>query len=354
MGAPAPVDLRSDTVTRPTAAMRAAIAGAEVGDDVYEEDPTVNALERRVAELTGKEAALLVPSGTMANQIAIGVWCTRGDEVYLHRNAHILEHEQGGIAALWGAQARPLRGHADGRLDGDELAAAVPAHVDDPHVARPRLVCVENTFMYGGGRVQPAAALAATAATARSLGLRLHLDGARIFNAAVASGTPPAELCAPADSVQLCLSKGLGAPVGSMLAGPAEAIGRGRRLRKLLGGGMRQAGVLAAAGLYALEHHVERLADDHRRARRLAEALAGCERVSLDPSLVETNIVVARLRSPEDDPEQAVLELREAGVLCSPLDRRTLRLVTHLDVDDEALERAVAACRRVLGRASTR
>jgi threonine aldolase len=341
-----PVDLRSDTVTRPSPAMRAAMAAAEVGDDVYGEDPSINALERRAAELCGREAALFVPSGTMANQIGMGLWAGRGDEVYAHCEAHVLIDEAGGVAALWGAQTRWLQssGHA---LDPDELADAVPMDESDIHRPRARLLCIENSHTGSGGRVWTGEALARVTGLAHELGLRVHMDGARLPNAAVARGCTLAEASAGADSVSFCLSKGLGAPVGSVLAASAEAIAEGRRLRKLLGGGMRQAGVLAAAGLYALDHNAARLAEDHARARSLAATLAECPRVAVDLGTVETNIVLARVR--RDEPAQRVVdELRAAGVLCGAYDRRTVRFVTHLDVDDEGLEAARAACTRVL------
>jgi threonine aldolase len=348
--APQVVDLRSDTVTRPSPEMRAAMAAAEVGDDVYGEDPTVDALERRAAELTGMEAGLFVPSGTMGNQLAVRVSATQGDEVYVHADSHLMSNEGGGISALWGVQARALPGE-HGRIDLDQLVRYVPDDIDDPHLALPRLVCVENTHMWSGGRVYPLAELGRLGTTARRLHLRVHMDGARIVNAAVASGRSLAEICAPVDTVQFCLSKGLGAPVGSVLCGSAEAIGRARRGRKLLGGGMRQAGVVAAAGLWALEHNVERLADDHARARTLAEALTECPRVDVDPAQVETNIVLARVRDPDDDPRAVIADLAAEGVLGGELgDHRTVRLVTHLDVDDAALERACWSCRKALRR----
>jgi threonine aldolase len=342
-----PVDLRSDTVTRPGAGMREAMATAEVGDDVYDEDETVHELERRVAVLAGTEAALFVASGTMANQLAIRVHAGPGDELYAHRDSHILSQEAGAASAIWGIVARPLDGPG-GRLEPAALAAAMPLDRADIHNAVPRLLCVENTFMMGGGRVAPLDEVAAIAAEARRHGLSVHLDGARIVNASVASGVPVSAYAAHADTLQLCLSKGLGAPVGSLVCGPRSAIVRARRLRKLLGGGWRQAGVLAAAGLYALDHNVERLADDHRRARLLAEGLVGCDRVSVDPSAVASNMVVARLR--RDEPIAAVLaDLAAEGVLTGPLDATALRFVLHLDVDDDALERAIAGCRRALG-----
>jgi len=347
LGLMRPVDLRSDTVTRPTEGMRAAMAAAEVGDDVYRDDETVIELERRAAAFAGTEASLFTVSGTMANQLAIRVHAQQGDEMYAHRDSHIASQEAGGASVLWGINTRPLEG-AGGCIAADSLAAVIPGDLEDPHNAVPRLLCIENTFMMAGGRVARRDETAAVIAEARAHGLSVHLDGARLVNASVASGVPLHELAAPADTVQFCLSKGLGAPVGSVLCGSEAAIARARRLRKVLGGGWRQAGVLAAAGLYALDHHVERLADDHRRARLLAEGLVGCERVSVDPDSVETNMVVARLRY--DEPIEAVIaDLAAEGVLTGPLDTHALRLVTHLDIDDEGLERALAGARAALG-----
>ena len=327
------IDLRSDTVTRPSTAMREAMALAPVGDDVYGEDETVNALERKAAQMCGREAAVFVPSGTMANQMAIGMWAGRGDEVYAHVNSHILIDEAGGTAALWGAHPRGL--HSAGNdLDVEELLEAVPMDASDVHRPLARLLCIENANTGSGGRVWSAASLERVTGRAHELGLRVHMDGARLPNAAVARGCTLAEASAGADSVSFCFSKGLGAPVGSILVSSAEAISRARRLRKRLGGSMRQAGIIAAAGLYALEHNLARLADDHARARRLAVALADSGRVSVDLPSVETNIVLARLR--RDEPAQGLVdELAAAGVLCGAYDRHTLRFVTHLGVDDE-------------------
>jgi threonine aldolase len=282
----------------------------------------------------------------MANQIAVGLWAGRGDEVYAHRDAHLLVDEAGGVAALWGAQTRGLHsaGHA---LDVDELRSAVPMDEDDIHRPRARLLSIENTHVGSGGRVWSGEALARVAAAARELGLRLHMDGARLPNAAAARGCSLAEASLGADSVQFCFSKGLGAPVGSILVASEEAIGRGRALRKLLGGGMRQAGVIAAAALYALEHHRERLRDDHVRARALAQALGDCPRVTVDLDSVESNIVLARVVR-DEDARVLVEELRAAGVLCGAYDRRTVRFVTHLDVGDDDLEVAQGAIARVL------
>jgi threonine aldolase len=338
-----PVDLRSDTVTRPTAGMREAMASAVVGDDVYGDDPTVIELERRVAELAGTEASLFTVSGTMANQLAIRLHAAQGDEMYAHRDSHIVSQEAGAASALWGVVTRALDGER-GVIDPHTLAEAMPPNRTDPHLPPPRLLCLENTFMMAGGGVAGVGELEPVVAEARRHGLAVHLDGARLVNASVAAGVPLAAYAALADTVQFCLSKGLGAPVGSMLCGSASSIARARRLRKMLGGGWRQAGVLAAAGLYALDHHVDRLADDHRRARALAEGLAGCDRVTIDPSTVQSNMVVAALRY--DEPIEAVIaDLEAVGVLVGPLDAHALRFVTHLDIDDDGLERAISGCR---------
>jgi threonine aldolase len=329
--------------------MREAMASAAVGDDVYGEDPTVNELERRAAELTGKEAALFVPSGTMGNQLGIRCWAGQADEVIVHAQSHLLNEEGGGMSALWGIQPRAVDG-PNGMLDAEAVAAALQADLEDPHLPPPRAVCVENTHMRSGGRVYPGGALQRLADLVHGAGVAIHMDGARMPNAAVASGRTMAEVCAPADTVQFCLSKGLGAPVGSILAGPAAAIARARRNRKLLGGGMRQAGILAAGGLYGLEHGLARLAEDHARARRLAEGLATMDRVEVDPAAVETNIVLARLRGPRDSSRVAVADLAAAGVLANELgDGRTVRFVTHLDLDDEGVAEALARAREPLG-----
>jgi threonine aldolase len=333
-----PIDLRSDTVTRPDEAMREAMARAEVGDDVYGEDPSVNRLQERSAALLGKEAALFVPSGTMANQVAIRAHTEPGDALIAGHSAHSYLYESGGAAALSGVQ--PVIVGEDGFFDADELRAAIfPA---DDHFPRTRLVCLENTHNRSGGRVFPLDAQQRIAALARESGLRLHLDGARLFNAAVASGCDPAELAAPHDSVSFCLSKGLGAPVGSLLAGSREFIARAHRFRKMFGGGMRQAGILAAAGLHALDHGIKRLADDHANARRLAEGLATLGfRVSPPP---ETNMVMFTV----EDTAGFLRETRARGVWINPMAEGQFRAVTHLDVSeadvDAALERIGEAC----------
>lgn len=329
------IDLRSDTVTRPTPAMRDAMASAEVGDDVYGEDPTVARLEATVAALLGKESALFVPSGTMANQIGLALHAHPGEEILVGVGAHVSLYESGAAPGLSGIQLTPVPG--DGRFDADALRPLL--HPDVFYYAKQRAVAFENTHNQSGGRVFPQDDLVAAAALAREHGLGVHLDGARLWNAATATGLDVATLAAPADTVSVCLSKGLGAPVGSVVAFPGSRRLDALRLRRRLGGAMRQAGILAAAGLYALEHHRGDLADDHRRARTLADGLAaagyGC-----DPSVVETNIVVFEV--PGEAPE-FLERAREVGVLLGAIGPRTLRAVTHRDLDDEAIAAAIAA-----------
>jgi threonine aldolase len=333
-----PVDLRSDTVTRPTAEMRRAMAEAEVGDDVWGDDPTVIELEREVAAVLGKQAAVFVPSGTMGNQIAIRSQTRPGDEIFVHELAHVVVHEAGGIAVLSGAQTRMITGER-GMPGPDELERWL-RDPSDVHHARQSLICIENTVGEQGGLVYPQQRIDAVAAFAHKHGLRLHMDGARLWNAAVASGSDPARILRDVDSVSVCFSKGLGAPVGSAVAGDADLIEAARRSRKLLGGGMRQAGIIAAGALYALRHHVERLADDHRAARSLAEGLAGSRRLAVDPQRVETNIVFGIAQGGTAAPA-LVEEMAEAGVLCAALDQRTVRFVTHLDAGEQAVSDAV-------------
>ncbi len=333
------VDLRSDTVTRPTAAMRDAMAGAEVGDDVFAEDPTVARLEARVAAWLGKEAGLFVPSGVMGNQIAIGLHTRPGDEVVVAERSHILHYESGAPAALWGVQLRPV-GDATGLLGAADVEAVVRGAYDwEP---RTSLVCVENTVNKSGGRVATVAQMERVASVARAHGLALHLDGARLWNAAVALGRPEADLAAPFDTVNVCLSKGLGAPVGSVLAGTAAHVAAARRLRKRLGGGMRQVGVLAAAALVALDDHAADdralLRADHARAARLAHAVAAHPDAFRLVATPETNIVLFDTAAPAD----AVLaRLDAAGVRMVAFGPHTVRAVLHRDVDDEAIEHAV-------------
>ena len=340
------VDLRSDTVTRPTAAMRRAMAEAEVGDDVFGDDPTVIELERRVAVLAGKPAALFVPSGTMGNQLAVHVQTRPADEVLLEGESHIFFYEQGGIAANSGCLAHPIRGER-GVLPIDQLIAAL--RDDDDHVARVTLVCAENTHNRAGGAVVPLARLRDLSALARERGLKLHLDGARLWNASVATGIPIADWAACADTVMMCFSKGLGAPIGSILTGPTDTIRAARRARKRWGGGMRQVGILAAAALYAMEHHVARLADDHRRAKRLADGFARAPGVRVIAP--DTNIVFVDLETGTLDARAVVKGLAARGVRMSAYGPRRVRAIAHLDVDDAGIERAIEAFAAVLGAA---
>ncbi len=339
MNDPEFVDLRSDTVTKPTPAMRRALADAEVGDDVYGEDPTVARLEERAAELIGHEAALFVPTGTMGNQIAVNIHTRPGTDVLLEAGSHVYLYELGAMAAWSGAVPRPIEGR-NGMLDRELLAAAVPPDVY--YLAPATLVVLENSHNHAGGRVMNPELHDELVAEARGLGLHVHLDGARIFNSATALGVDADELAKGVDSVMFCLSKGLGAPVGSMLCGSRDLIRQARVVRKRMGGGMRQAGVLAAAGLYALDHHIDRLADDHARAGRLAEAVADNPLFELDPSTVETNIVIAALRRPQCG-ARILEDLKSRGVLAGAMGEGRIRFVTHLDIDDAALDRAVAA-----------
>jgi threonine aldolase len=337
------IDLRSDTVTLPTPAMRAAMANAEVGDDVFGDDPTVRSLEERTAALLGKEAAVFVPSGTMGNQIALRAHTEPGDEILIEANAHIYYYEAGGPAALSGVMCRCLAGDR-GVFTASALEAALrPA---DQHFPRTRLVCVENTHNRGGGKVWPMDRLQEVAAAARRHELRLHLDGARLWNASMATGIPERDYTALFDSVNVCFSKGLGAPVGSALAGPADFVARCRRFRKMFGGAMRQAGVIAAGARHALEHHRDRLAEDHANARRLAEGLAGLPGVGLQPADVETNIVLFRVTRRKAADLAAQLNDRGVRVLATSPD--TIRAVTNLNVSHSDIETALTIIAEVL------
>jgi len=334
------IDLRSDTVTHPTAAMRQAMAEAEVGDDVIERDPTCEALQRRVAEILGMEEALFMPSGTMSNQIGLRLHCKPGDEFLCEAGCHIYNYEQGAFAQLSGLVARTVEGQA-GVLSVDQLRGLIRPEND--HLVRTRLVCLENTHNRGAGKIQPYDQLVAICQWAREHGLRTHLDGARLWNAAAATGISEAQWARHFDTVSVCFSKGLGAPVGSALAGPRELIREARRHRKLLGGGMRQAGVLAAAALYALEHHRQRLVEDHAHAQLLAEAVRQAEGLSLWPSDVETNIVIMRVDPLLGTAAQFVAELKTQGVLALAISPQQVRLVTHLDVTEAQCRRASEA-----------
>jgi len=332
-----PIDLRSDTVTRPGPAMRRAMAEAEVGDDVFGEDPTVNLLQARVAEILGKEAALFVPSGSMANQIAIKVHTRHGDEIQVGRDAHSWLFESGATAALSGVQ--PCIIGDDGRFTAQDMRAAFKP--DNHHHAPTSLVLVENTHNLGGGLVWDSATVRDVLETARELGMATHLDGARLWNAAAKTGASERELAAGFDTVSVCLSKGLGAPVGSVLAGSSELVHRAHRVRKMLGGAMRQAGILAAAGLYALDQHRGRLSRDHDNAAFLAKAIAAIPGLAVDLDKVHTNILMVDV-SPAAGPASALEErAKQRGLLFVSLGPRRFRLVTHMDVDREACARAL-------------
>ncbi len=337
------IDLRSDTVTRPTAAMRAAMAAAEVGDDVYGEDPTVNRLEARAAEIFGRESALFVPTGTMGNQIAIRLHTEHGQEVICEARSHVLDWEMAMMSAFSGCLPRAIHGE-HGILTWEQISAVIarPSY----YRASTGLLCLESSHNMAGGTVTPLPIFEEIWRGAREAGLATHLDGARIFNSAVALGLPVAKLTHGFDTVNFCLSKGLGAPVGSMLVGSGAAMHRARIFRKALGGGMRQAGVLAAAGLIALEQGPSRLHEDHANAQLLAQAVATCRSVAIDLAAVQTNIV--RFDVKGLDAVQVVAELKGQGVLCSSLGRKSIRLVTHGDVSRVQCETAAATLVRVL------
>lgn len=342
---PKRIDLRSDVVTQPTDAMRRAMAAAEVGDDGAGEDPTVNRLEELAAERIGKEAALFCPSGTMANAIAVLAHTHRGDEVIVEAHSHIYYAEVGGLAALAGVQARTIQARS-GILDPEDVRQAI--RPDNIHFPPSGLLCIENTHNRAGGTCTPLPVMQALTGVAHDAGIPVHVDGARIFNAEVALGVRAADLVAGADSVMFCLSKGLGAPVGSMLAGSRDFIRRARKIRKMLGGTMRQAGILAAAGIVALETMVDRLAEDHRNARRLAEGLAEVKGVRVDLETVQTNIVVFDVSGTGRSAPDVVAELAGEGVLMGAQTPERIRAVTHKDVTAADIDTALLAVRRVL------
>ena len=341
MSPTAPIDLRSDTVTRPSAAMRRAMAEAEVGDDVLDHDPTTRKLEERIAELVGKEAALFFPSGTQANQSGVWLITRPGTELLLEANAHLVHYEFAGVAALSGAQIRPIA-TPDGLLTAELVRGALRA--PSPHVPRASAVAIENTHNSAGGKVMPVAVAEGIGAVAREAKLNLHLDGARLWNAAAALGVPPSRLAAPATTVMVSLSKGLGCPVGSCLAFPKAALGDVWEIRKRLGGGMRQSGILTAAGLWALEHNLGRLVEDHANARRLASGLAGHPAVR--PLPPDTNIVMLDLV--HHTAEAVIPRLAERGVLVTAFGPKRLRAITHLDVSEQDIERAIQIIAAVL------
>lgn len=339
------IDLRSDTVTRPTPGMRAAMAQAEVGDDVYGEDPTVNALEAKAARLVGKDAALFVPTGVMANQLCLRLHTRPGDEVLVESTAHIIRYEGGSASALSQVQLCCIDGDR-GRLNADSVLAAIrPENVHNPPTT---LLCLEQTHNFGGGSVYPLSVIREITKLAGEQGLALHLDGARLFNAAVATGVSAAEFAQPFDTVSFCLSKGLGAPVGSLITSTRDRIAKLRRLRKMFGGGMRQAGILAAAGLYALEHHVTRLQEDHENAKNFALQLQQIPTVYVDPDHVETNIIVFEVVRSERSTQELLQAFKEAGVLLNSIGDHRFRAVTHLDVSNADVEQATHKIGKVL------
>ncbi|MHB0886359.1 MAG: low-specificity L-threonine aldolase [Bacillota bacterium] len=339
------IDLRSDTVTTPTPEMRRAMADAEVGDDVYGEDPTVNRLQEVAAEMVGKEAALFVTSGTQGNQCAVMTHTQRGDEIILEAESHIFYYEVGGVALLSGAQARTIKG-TRGALDPKDVMGAI--RDDDLHHPRTSLVCMENTHNRAGGAVVRPEQMKAVYDLAKSHGLKVHLDGARVFNAATALGRPVTDITDNCDSVMFCLSKGLAAPVGSVLAGSREFIDRARKNRKVMGGGLRQSGIIAAAGLIALEKMVGRLADDQANAQVLAKGLAAMPGIALDPATVETNIIYFDLTHPKLDGKSFPAALKNEGILVNPSNGRRLRMVTHKDISRKDVDTALVTMARIM------
>ncbi len=340
------VDLRSDTLTQPTASMRQAMAGAEVGDDVFGEDPTVNRLEEMAAERLGKQAAVFVASGTMGNLVSQLAHCGRGDEMILGNHSHTFFFEQGGSAAVGGIHPRTVPNQPDGKLALEEIETAIRG--DNVHLPRTRLIMLENTHNQCSGYPLDADYMKAVGEIARRHGLKIHVDGARIFNAAVALNVDAKDLAAEADSISFCLSKGLAAPVGSMVCGTRDFIKEARRARKLLGGGMRQAGVLAAAGIVALTEMVDRLADDHANAKKLAEGLANTPDISIAPELVKTNIVFFEITRREMTVAELVNRLDEGGVRMSPSGPNRIRAVTHYHITSEDIDYSLSALSNVL------
>lgn len=341
------IDLRSDTVTRPTAGMRKAMAEAKVGDDVFDEDPTVHRLQEKLADMLCKEAALFVPSGTMSNQIGVRVHTQPGDEVLCDADCHIYNYEAGGPAIHSGVTCRTIEGDF-GILDVSQLEDKI--RPINEHLVRTQLVCLENTHNRGGGKVYPLEKIQAISAWARSNGLAMHLDGARLWNAIVATGISARDWAEPFDTVSVCFSKGLGAPVGSALAGPRDLLRKGRFVRKLFGGGMRQAGVIAAAALYALENHIDRMADDHRNAQTIAAAIADTPGLELCPPEVETNLIWFNIDPDMGNAKDLTASLKADGVLVHPLGPHRLRACTHLDVSSAQAERAAETLRKVAGK----
>ncbi len=329
------VDLRSDTVTRPSKGMREAIAGAKVGDDVFEDDYTVQELERKVADILGKEAALFVPSGTMANQISLRVLCNPGDEVICERNSHIINYEVAAASAISGIMLSPYDGDK-GKLSLSQISDAV--RVPDVHHPNTKLVALENTHNRAGGAVLELEYIGETEKLVRELGLGFYLDGARLWNAAISLGVEPSQIAGHFDMVSVCFSKGLGAPIGSAVCGSKDNIIKARRIRKMLGGGMRQAGIIASAALYAVSNNYTRLADDHKRAAYFAEKIAGIDGIEIDYKSVQTNIVIFSPKSPVDE---FLEKARLKGLSMVPFGKKQVRAVIHLDISDSDIEKAV-------------
>lgn len=340
------IDLRSDTVTQPSEAMREAMYRAELGDDVYGEDPTVNRLEALAADVAGKEAALFVVSGTMGNLVSVLTQCGRGDEVIMGDQAHTFVYEAGGVSALGGVHVHTVPNRPDGMLEPTQVEEAI--RTDNIHFPSTRLICLENTHNRCGGAVLTLEQMAAIRQIALKHGVAMHLDGARVFNAAVALGVPMAAIAAQVDSIQFCLSKGLAAPVGSIIAGTADFVARARRIRKMVGGGMRQAGVLAAAGIVALEQMVDRLAEDHANARRLAQGLAEIDGVAVDPASVQTNIIMFGFSNPTIDLALVQTGLGTRGVRINAMDATRFRAVTHYGITSDDVDATLAALRDTL------
>lgn len=338
------IDLRSDTITRPTLAMRHAMANAEVGDAVIDVDPATDRLERMTAEILGKEAGLFMPSGSMTNQIAIRLHCDRGTEFICEANCHIYNYEQAAFAQLSGVVAQTVMGQ-NGIMTLHQISHLIRPEND--HMVRTRLVCLENTHNRAGGRIQPPAIVKEICDWAHASGLLTHLDGARLWNAAIATGTSEAELAKPFDSVSVCFSKGLGAPVGSVLVGTRAFIAEAKRARKLFGGGMRQSGVIASGALFALEHHRERLVEDHHHARMLGEAIEQCESLHIIGGTIDTNIIAVAIEPSWGTAAQFVKALHESGLSCFTIGPQSIRLVTHLDVSTSDITQACEILRRV-------
>ncbi|MBN2180845.1 MAG: low-specificity L-threonine aldolase [Sedimentisphaerales bacterium] len=339
------IDLRSDTVTLPTDSMRQAIYNAELGDDVFSEDPTTNRLEKMAAERMGKEAAIMVASGTMGNLVCLLTHCSRGDEVILGNQSHSFLYEAGGMSALGGIHPHTVVNQPDGTMRPEDIEAAIRS--DNVHFPRSRLICLENTHNYCNGTPLTVEYTKKVAALARKRGLKVHLDGARIFNAAVALGVDVKELTGPVDSVSFCLSKGLAAPVGSVICGSREFIAEARRNRKILGGGMRQCGIIAAAGIAALEQMVERLTEDHANARRLAEGIACTQDLSLEPETVKTNIIYFEITSEKISAEMLVKKLAAKGIKILNLGPNRLRAVTHYGINSDDIDLTLKALKKI-------